>query len=45
MIYTPHNMFLCTELPFGGRNDCICIKIFSGINFLNRDLFLNVLTR
>jgi len=25
-----YDMFLCKELPFGGRSDCICIKIFSG---------------
>jgi len=30
-------MFLCYELPFSGLDDCISVKIFTGINFLNRD--------
>ena len=33
-IYTSYDMLLCKELPFGGCNDCVCIKIFTGINFL-----------
>jgi len=33
MIYTSYDLFLHKELPFGDRNDCTCIKIFSGINF------------
>ena len=28
--------FLRKKLPFGGRDDCNYIKIFSGINFLQR---------
>jgi len=27
MIYTLYDVFLCKELPFGGRSDCTCIKI------------------
>ena len=34
MIYTLHDIVLLKELPFGGHDDCTCIKIFSGINFL-----------
>lgn len=34
MIYTSYDVFLGKELPFGGCDDCICVKIFSGINFL-----------
>jgi len=26
--------FLHKEFPFGRRDDCTCIKIFSGVNFL-----------
>jgi len=37
MIYTSHDMSLHRELSFGGRNDCTCIKIISGINVLNHD--------
>jgi len=37
MIYTSYDVFLSKELPFGGRIDCTCIKIFSGVNFFNRD--------
>ena len=29
--------------PFGGCNDCACVKIFSGIKFFNSDRFLNLL--
>jgi len=34
MIYTSYDVFLCNKLPFEGRGDSICIKIFSGVNFL-----------
>ena len=37
MIYTSYDVFLSKELPFGGRIDCTCVKIFSGVNFFNRD--------
>jgi len=43
-----YDVFLRKELPFGGSNDCtqsIFVKILSGVNFLNRDIFLNALTR
>ena len=33
-ICTSYDVFLHKELPFGGCGDCICVKIFSGINFL-----------
>jgi len=33
-IYTLYDVSLCKELPFGGHDDCTCIKIFSSINFL-----------
>jgi len=29
--YMLHDMFLHKQLPFGGRDDCICVKIFSGV--------------
>jgi len=29
--------FLRNELLFGAPDDCTCIKIFSGVNFLNHD--------
>jgi len=28
-----HDVFLRKELPFWGRSDCTCVKIFSGVNF------------
>jgi len=31
------------EMPFGGHDDCICVKMFSGVNFINRNYFLNAL--
>jgi len=31
--YMSYEAFLHTEMPFGGHDDCTCIKIFSGINF------------
>jgi len=31
-IYTSYDVFLRKELPFGGRDDCTCFKIFSGVN-------------
>jgi len=34
IINTSYDVFLCKELPFGGRDDCTCVKIFSGIKFL-----------
>jgi len=37
MTYTLYDMFLCKELLFGACNDCTCVKIFSGIEFFNRD--------
>ena len=30
-IYTSYDVFLRKELPYAGRNDCICVKIFSGV--------------
>jgi len=36
-IYTSYDVFLHKEVPFLGRDDRVCIKIFSGINFFNRD--------
>ena len=40
--------FLCKELPVGGCDYYTCIKIFSGINFLNFKInynyFFNALT-
>jgi len=30
MIYTSYHVFLHKELPFGDRDDCTCVKIFSG---------------
>jgi len=33
-IYMSYVVFLHKELPFGGRGDCTCIKIFSGNNFV-----------
>jgi len=41
-ICTSQDMFLCKELPFGGHDDCTCVNIFSGINFL---ITINSLTR
>ena len=38
VIYTSYDVFLRKELPFGGCDDCTCIKIFSGINFLKLQL-------
>ena len=32
-ICVSYDMFLCKKLPFRGRGDCTCIKIFNGINF------------
>jgi len=32
-INTLYDMSLCKLLPFGGHDDCICIKIFRGTNF------------
>ena len=32
-IYMLYDMFLRKELPFGGQDDCTCIKMFCGINF------------
>jgi len=26
-IYTSYDLFLCKELPFGGGDDCTCVKI------------------
>jgi len=26
------DVFLCEELPFGGCNDCMWVKMFSGID-------------
>jgi len=37
IIYTSYDVFFRKELHIGGRDDCSCVKIFSGINFLNRD--------
>ena len=31
------DLFLCNELPFGGRDDRTCFKIFDGVKFFNRD--------
>ena len=31
---TDLNLFLHKELPFLGRYDCTCVKIFSGVTFL-----------
>jgi len=36
-IYTSYDVFLLKELPFDGSKDCIGIKIFSGVNFVNRN--------
>jgi len=33
MIYMAYDVFLRKKLPFGGRDDCTGMKIFSGINF------------
>jgi len=33
-IYTSYDMFLRNEMPFEGRDNCTCIKIISGLNFL-----------
>jgi len=33
-IYTPYDVLLRRELPFGGHDDCICVKMFSGNHFL-----------
>jgi len=30
-------VFLRKELPFGSRNDCVYVKIFSNVNYCNRD--------
>ena len=32
-----YDVFLLKELPFDGSKDCIGIKIFSGVNFVNRN--------
>jgi len=38
MIYKLCDMFLHKELPFGGRSDCTCIKIFGGINLFKVEI-------
>jgi len=43
MICTSYDMFLRKDLPFGGRDDCTSIKIFSGVNFFK--IAVNSLTR
>ena len=35
-IHKSYDVFLYTELPFVGRDDCTCVKIFSGVHSLNR---------
>ena len=35
--YMSDDVFLRKELPFGGYDDCTCVKIFSSINFFNCD--------
>jgi len=29
--------FLRKELPFGSRDDCVYVKIFSSVHYFNRD--------
>jgi len=35
--HASYDMFLRRNLPFGGRDDCTCVNIFSGVDFFNRD--------
>jgi len=35
--HASYDVFLRKELAFVDRNDCTCVKIFSGVNFFNRD--------
>ena len=40
-IYTSYDVF-AQEVAFGGRDDCTCVKILSGVNFL---IAINSVTR
>jgi len=42
-IYTLYDWRLHKELSFVGCDDSTCVKIFSGINFINHNEFLNAL--
>ena len=44
-ICVSYDVFLRKELPFGDHNNCACVKIYGGINFFNRDEFLDMSTR
>ena len=37
-IYASYGVFLCKDLRFRGHDDCTCINIFSGVNFLKSQL-------
>jgi len=36
-ISTSCDVLLHKDLPFGGQNDCTCVKFFSGINLFNHN--------
>jgi len=34
-LYMSFDVFLRMELPFGDRDDCVCVNIFSGVYFFS----------
>jgi len=44
-IYTSYNVFLLKKLPFGGRDNCTCIKFLVALFFLAINALTRSLTR